>query len=181
MIQYEKEILDYLNLPSIPKKEHDGKTNFDKGVAVIELRGERLAYAVCVFNQDNGDKSPRIIKAFGIEPFIRIKNVFVVPDYMTSMEDVKSMDLDDESKKKAEQLLNEANEIENDGVVEKELESPKNEYYFDHIHNDEEARAYIQNYNSRNRIKGRIPTTHEGLVLRLAVIYSSRQKKNKKQ
>ena len=90
------------------------------------------------------------------------------------------MDLDEQSKKKAKEMLKEARELENDGVEKNdELENPKNEYYFDHITNDDEAKAFIQSYNSRNRIKGRIPTTHEGLVMRLAVIYSDTQKKQK--
>lgn len=177
MIQFEKEVITFLGLPSIPKKEWDGKQSFAKGIAVVQLADEREAYAICAFDAEC-DKEPRIVKVFGIEPFVNIKKVFVVPSYMTTQEEVKEMDLDEASTKKAESLLKEAAEIENDGVGEK-IETPENEYYFDHIKNDEQAKAFIQAYNSRNRIKGRIPTTHDGLVMRLAVIYSDTQKKTK--
>ena len=179
MIQFEKEIIDFLGLPSIPKKEHDGKSAFEKGVAIIELRYGREAYAVCKFDTESGDKEPRIVKTFGIEPFIGIKQVFVVPNYMNDIEDVKDMDLDDESKKRAEQILQEAKEIENEGVDNEELKTPKNEYYFDHITNDEQGMAFIRSYNSRNKIKGKIPSTHEGIIMRLAVIFSDTMKKSR--
>ena len=68
-ILFENEIIKHLNLPSIPKKEHDGVATFTKGVAVVELQGERYAYAVCRFDKDKGDTKPVVIKTFGIEPF----------------------------------------------------------------------------------------------------------------
>ena len=37
MIEFEKEVIKYLNIPSIPKKEWDGKSSFSKGVALLEL------------------------------------------------------------------------------------------------------------------------------------------------
>jgi len=179
MIQFEQEVIKALGLPSIPKKEWDGKSSFDKGVAVLKMRDEREAYGVCSFDAQE-DKSPRIVKVFGIEPFIGVDKVFVVPSYMTSEEEIKDMDLDEQSKKKVKQVLMEANELENENVSDNdELTKPKNEYYFENITNDEEARAFIQAHNSRNRIKGRIPSTHEGLVMRLAVIYSENIKKQK--
>lgn len=173
---FEKEVIKHLNLPSIPKKEWDGKSSFSKGVALISLRGEREAYAVASFDA-NVDKTPNIVKVFGIEPFVGIKKVFVVPSYMTTEDEIKDMDLDEQSKKKVQQVLDEAKEIENEGVVgDEELEKPKNEYYFDHITNDEEAKAFIRSYNSRNHIKGKIPSTHDGIVMRLAVIFSDTRK-----
>lgn len=179
MIQFEKEIIAYLGLPSIPARKHDGKTSFDKGVAVLELFDDRYAYAVCSFDATT-DAQPRINKVFGTEPFLRIKEIFVVPNYMSNIEDIKDMDLTEDSKKKAEELLREAKELENEGVEEdNDIVNPKNEYYFDNITNDDEAKAFIQAYNSRNRIKGRIPTTHDGLVMRLAVIYSDTKKASK--
>ena len=177
MIQFEKEVLGYLNIPSIPKKEFDGKTAFSKGVAVVETSGGQEAFAIASFNPDNGDKEPKIVKVFGIEPFRKINKIFVVPSYMNTEEEIKDMDLDEQSKKKVQQVLDEAKEIENEGVVgDKELEKPKNEYYFDHITNDEEAKAFIRSYNSRNHIKGKIPSTHDGIVMRLAVIFSDTRK-----
>ena len=46
----EKELLSFLDLPSIPRKEWDGKTEFDKGVAVVSLYGGYEAYAIASFN-----------------------------------------------------------------------------------------------------------------------------------
>ena len=179
MIQFEKEIINFLALPSIPKREWDGKSSFDKGVAVLHLMDDRECYAVCAFDASL-DESPRITKVFGIEPFIGIKNVFVVPSYMSTSDEIKDMDLDEQSKKNVKQVLSEANELENENVSgNDELTKPKNEYYFENITHDEEARAFIQAHNSRNRIKGRIPSTHDGLVMRLAVIYSENLKKQK--
>ena len=114
---FEKEVIQHLNLPSIPKKEWDGKSSFSKGVALLSLRGEREAYAVASFDADV-DKKPNIVKVFGIEPFVGIKKVFVVPTYMTTEDEIKDMDLDEQSKKKVEQVLNEAKDIENDGTEE---------------------------------------------------------------
>ena len=56
MIQFEKEVLEYLNIPSIPKKEFDGKAAFSKGVAVVETIGKQEAFAIACFNPENGDK-----------------------------------------------------------------------------------------------------------------------------
>lgn len=172
MINYEKEILDFLGLPSIPKKRWDGVTPFDKGVAVIKQTGQQSAYAACSYNPEKGDKNVTITKVFGIEPFSRIEDVFIVPSYMNNIDEIPKMDLDDESKKKAETILQEATELENNGVVDDVLTNPVNEYYFDNITNDDEARAFIKAYNKRNKIKGKIPKTHEKIIMRLAVIYS---------
>lgn len=180
MVLFEKELLKYLNLPSIPKKEWDGKSSYDKGVAIVCLADERKQFAVSKFDK-NRDSEPRIVKTFGYEPFVKIERILVVPEYMATAEDIDKMDLDEQSKKKAEEILKEAKEIENEGKDgDDELTNPKNEYYFDNIHNDEEARAFIKSYNETNRIKrGKIPSTHEGLIMRLAVIYSDTLKKLK--
>lgn len=179
MIQFEQEVIKALGLPSIPKKEWDGKSSFDKGVAVLKTRDEREAYGVCSFDAQT-DKSPRIVKVFGIEPFASVGKVFVVPSYMTSEEEVKDMDLDEQSKKKVEQILSEANELENEGVksdVPAMEELP--EWIFDEIHSKKEAIAWLRNFQSRNKQKGRIPTTDENIKLRLFSIYSELQKKQK--
>ena len=57
MIQFEKEVLGYLNIPSVPLKKFDGKS-FKDGVAVVELRSGSEAYAVATFDEEN-DKEPR--------------------------------------------------------------------------------------------------------------------------
>ena len=176
MIKFESEILDWLNLPSIPKKKWDGKTSFKVGVAVIELQYGAQAYAVATFDSDS-DSEPRVKKVFSLEQFIKVSKIFVVPSYMD--EDIEKMDLDEQSKQAAQSLLDEAHELENEGIEEK-IEMPKNEYFFDTIHNDEEAMAFIKSYNKANRIKGRIPRDHETIVMKLSVIWSNLQNKNNK-
>ena len=175
---FEKEVIQHLNLPSIPKKEWDGKSSFSKGVALLSLRGEREAYAVASFDADV-DKKPNIVKVFGIEPFVNIKKVFVVPSYMSTKEEVADMDLDEESKKKAQQMLSEANEMENEGTKEENPMENLPEWIFSEIHSKDEAIAWLKNFQSRNKQKGRIPTTDENIKLRLFSIYSEMQKKQK--
>lgn len=180
MIDYEKEICNYYSLPSIPKREWDGESEFDKGVAVVELRDERLAYAACRFSPSKGDLRPRIVKVFGIDTIYETKEIYVVPNYMSGISDIQEMDLDDESKRRAEQLLNEAAEMENEDVASDAIEMPANEWCFDEIHNKSEAIAWLKQYNKRNKIKrGNIPRTEETLKLRLYSIYSEMCKKNK--
>lgn len=180
MINYEKEICSYYGLPSIPKREWDGKSEFDKGVAVVELRDERLAYAACRYNTGKGDLQPRIVKVFSIDTICDVKDIYVVPAYMSDVNDVQDMDLDEESKKHAEQLLNEATELENEEVESNSVDMPENEWVFDEIHNKSEAVAWLKQYNKRNGIrKGRIPQNEETLKLRLFSIYSEMCKKNK--
>lgn len=175
MVQFEKEILEHFNLPQIPAEKHiwDGQSSFKDGIAVTELKFGGNAYAACTFDADV-DKEPRIIKAFAQEVFVGIKQIVVVPSFMDT--DVENMDLDEESKKAAERLIEEANELtetQEDGV-----EMPKNEYSFDHIHNDDEAIAFISSYNKENGIRGSVPTKHDTIVMRLAVIYADLQKKS---
>ena len=179
MIQFEKELLAYLDIPSIPKKEFDGKTAFSKGVAVIETSSEQEAYAVCSFNPDDGDKEPKITKVFGIEPFRKINKILVVPNYIVSTDDIADMDLDEQSKKKASEILKEANEIESEGTKEENPMENMPEWIFPEINSKDEAVAWLRNFQSRNKQKGRIPTTDENIKLRLFSIYSELQKKQK--
>lgn len=177
MINYENLVCRELNIPSIPKKKWDGEKSFKSGVAVLEMQDCRKVYAIATFDNEN-DKEPRIIKVFTLEQFSNISDIFVVPDYMDN--DVENMDLDDESKAAAQAMLEEAKELENESTKNKAKDLPKNEYFFDHITNDEQAAAYIKDYNKRNKIKGRVPNTHDGLVMRLSVIYSETNNKKKK-
>lgn len=99
---------------------------------------------------------------------------------MTSEEEVKDMDLDEQSKKKVEQILSEANELENEGVksdVPAMEDLP--EYIFPEIHNKQEAEAWLRRYNSINKIKGKLPQSEETLKLRLYSIFVEQQKKMK--
>ena len=176
MIYYEDFVCKALGLPAIPKKEWDGTKSFKVGVGVIEMADGSECYGVVTFDSEK-DEKPRVTKVFTLEQFVGVKQVFVVPEYMD--EDVEHMDLDDESKEAAKRLLEEAKELENEGV-ETNDELPKNEYFFDNVTNDEEAAAFIKDYNKRNRIKGRVQTTHDALVMRLSVIYSEMNNKRKK-
>lgn len=177
MVEYEKEVVAYLNLPSLPKKEWNQQDSFKDGVAVVSLSLGRLAYAVCTFDKET-DKEPRIKKVFGIEPFTNIEKVFVVPSYMDN--DTSDADLDAESKKRAEQLAAEAKELENQGTVDEAIEDANKlpEWIFPEIHNIEEAQAYLREYNRINRIKkGKIPTNEETIKMRLYNIYKTNNKR----
>lgn len=176
MILKEKELLAYLNIPSIPKKKWDGIKSFKDGVAVITTISGRQYYAVATFDSEQMEQ-PKIKHVFSVEPFKSIGDIYVVPSYMD--DDVDGFDMDDESKKRAEAILEEAHELEMRGVETEEsviLEN-KNEYFFDNITTDEEAMAFIKAYNKMNKIGGKVPTKHESIVLRLAVIYNDEQKK----
>ena len=171
MIEFEKEVIEYLHLPSLPKKEWNQQDSFQDGVAIVSLSLGRMAYAVCTFDKET-DKEPRIKKVFGIEPFTSIEKVFVVPSYMDN--DTSDADLDAESKKRAEQLAEEAKELENQGTVEEAIEDANKlpEWIFPEIQNIEQAQAYLREYNRINRIKkGKIPTNEETIKLRLYNIY----------
>lgn len=177
VIQNEKEVLEYLRIPSIPAKEWDGKSSFKDGVAVVNVYGGIQEYAVATFDADT-DINPRIKKVFGTNPFYDIASIYVVPNYMAKEEDVKDFDLDDESKKAAEDLLKEASELENDGVVNDEV-LPENPWFFDEIHNLDEAVAWLRRYNSINKIRGKIPSNEETIKLRLLTIWKDEQKRLK--
>lgn len=178
MIEFEKEVIAYLNLPSIPRKEWNQIDSFQSGVAVVDMSLGRQAYAVCTFNKDE-DKEPRIKKVFGIEPFTGIEKVFVVPSYMDN--DTTEVDLDAESKKRAEQLAAEAQELENNGVVDEAVQEADKlpEWIFPEIQNREQAMAYLREFNRINGIKkGKVPTNEETIKMRLYNIYMSN--KNRK-
>lgn len=180
-IKFENEVCEHLSLPSIPKKEWNGVTSFDKGVAVLAHKAtDERSYAVCAFDAEK-DNEPRIIKVFANTPFNGIEQVFVVPNYMGT--DVEDTDLDDESKKKARELIAEANELTQQGEDETQQMldkvASKNPYYFPQITNEDEAVAFLRTYNKTNRIKGVVPSNIETIKLRLAAIYADEQKKLK--
>lgn len=176
-IRFEKDVLDYLNLPKLPVKEWDGQSPFDKGVAVVKLAFDEKAYAVATYNPEK-DAKPRIVKVFASETFYDIDKVFIVPPYM-DVEHIENADLDDESKKHAEELAKQAREIEDEGTGDGKPELPTDKpYYFDNINNDEEARAFIKAYNEQHKIGGRIPANHDTILMRLAVLYAELNKGN---
>lgn len=175
MIRCEKEVIQYLNIPNIPKKKWDGES-FKDGVAVVKLYSGDDAYAVATFDKEK-DSEPRIKKVFVQEPFSEVGDIFVVPSYMNN--NIDTFDLDEQSMKAAQELIDEANDLEMDGV-EQTIETPENEYFFDNIHNDEEAIAFIKAYNSENKIKGGLPQKHETILMKLSVIWMEKQKSLKK-
>ena len=175
-VKFEKEICSFLNLPSIPLKEWDGETAFDKGVAIVKQAYDGQAYAVARFDPIK-DAKPTIIKVFDSEPFFDIEKILVVPDYMETS--VETADLDEESKKKAEELAKQAEEIENENVVNTSTEDDLPEWIFDEIHSKEEAEAWLKAYNERNKIRGKIPTNEETIKLRLLAIHSELKNLNK--
>lgn len=176
MVQYEKEICQYLGIPSIPKRKWDGEKSFLQGCAVTTHMDGSQSYAVATFDNEK-DTQPRIMKVFTIEIYKKVEDIFVVPSYMDT--NVDEMDLDDESKEKAKILVNEAKELEVGGSEQDFDNEPKNEYYFDNITNDTEARAFIRAYNKKHKRKSTIPRTHEGLVVMLSVIYNEVNKSKK--
>lgn len=42
---------------------------------------------------------------------------------------------------------------------------------------DEEAMAFIEAYNKKNKINARVPQKHDSILMRLAVIYADENKK----
>lgn len=172
MIQFEKEVLGFLNIPSIPLKEWDGKSSFNNGVAIVTLYTDVEAYAVTTFDAET-DSEPRVKKTFSIEPFKEIKSIFVVPSYMDT--NVEDADVDNDTKEAMQRLAEEAEEMENEGVEDEKPEMPENEWCFDEIHNKEEALAWLKNYNTRNKIKGKLPKNEEVIKLRLLTIWKNQQ------
>ena len=172
-VLFEKEVCDFLSLPSIPRKLWDGKSSFEKGIAKVGIGFDRFAYAVCKFD-NNKDAKPRVVKVFSSDRFGDIVEIYVVPEYMNT--ELENADLDDESKQKAKELLSEAKSLENENK-ETEFQEPENEWVFDEIHNKEEAMAWIKSYNKKNKIRGMIPENEETIKMRLLAIRSELNKK----
>jgi hypothetical protein len=87
--------------------------------------------------------------------------------------------LDEQSKKKVEQVLKEAREIENEGTNEENPMENLPEWVFPEIENREQALAWLRRYNSMNKIKGKLPQSDETIKLRLYSIYTEMQNKTK--
>lgn len=177
-IQYEKEICKYLNIPSIPKREWDGEKSFLQGCAVVNHMDGRQSYAVVTYDKET-DVKPRIKKVFTLEQYFNVERIFVVPSYMDT--NVDDMDLDEESKKSAKWLIEEAKEMMVNGD-DSDFSQTENEYFFDNISNDDEARAFIKAYRKKSGKKKitRMPKKHDEIVVMLSVIYNEINKKNKK-
>lgn len=172
-VLFEKEVCDFLALPSIPRKLWDGKSSFEKGIAKVGIGFDRFAYAICKFD-NNKDAKPRVVKVFSSDRFGDIVEIYVVPEYMNT--ELENADLDEDSKQKAKELLSEAKSLENENK-ETEFQEPENEWVFDEIHNKEEAMAWIKSYNKKNKIRGMIPENEETIKMRLLAIRSELNKK----
>lgn len=172
-VLFEKEVCDFLALPSMPRKLWDGKSSFEKGIAKVGIGFDRFAYAICKFD-NNKDAKPRVVKVFSSDRFGDIVEIYVVPEYMNT--ELENADLDEDSKQKAKELLSEAKSLENENK-ETEFQEPENEWVFDEIHNKEEAMAWIKSYNKKNKIRGMIPENEETIKMRLLAIRSELNKK----
>lgn len=179
MIHFEKEIVEYLNLPSLPKKIWDGRRSFKHGVIVTTLYGERKAYAVATFDA-NKDAKPRVTHVFCGEPFVDAdyEHIAVVPDYMNT-EGVEDWDIDEQSKRMAAVLIEEARELENEGTIEpRELE---NEWVLPEIHSREEAEAYIREYlRTHRQARMEMPETDDEIKAILIAISASSDSNTKR-
>lgn len=172
IIEFEKEVCKYLNIPSIPKKEWDGQKKFTTGVGVLTHIDGSQSYAAVKYDLETG--KAKVKKTFlNNIPWTELTKVYVIPQYMENV-DLDESDLDAESKQSMKLLMQEAKELETEKQEEK-IEMPTHEYYFKNINNDEEARAFIIAYNKRKKIKGRIPKDHQGLLMRLSVIWTEEQ------
>ena len=173
MVHNENDVCRHLNIPSIPKKEWDGKKHFKFGVGVTQLTSGLESYAVVRYNEN--DKRPTVIKTFAQEPFTGFTKIYPIPQYLEQT-DYEELDLDETSKERMKLLDDEAKEMENENVVE-ELKLPKHEYYFKHINNDDEAKAFIKSYNKQHKLNARVPKDHQGLIMRLSVIWAEENDK----
>lgn len=175
-MMYERDVLAYLNLPSLPRKEWDGESSFARGVCKLLMRSGRYAYGVCTFDVDAGDVYPRIVKVFGLEPFVDVEEIYVVPEYMATESDVDDMDLDAESKEAVSAVLADAEELSSVGDEDAILDADDNEWVFDEIHDAEEARAWLKSWNESHKVKGALPKKDETLKLRLLAIRAEMDK-----
>ena len=177
VIKFEKEVVSYLGLPSLPTRKWDGKSSFKRGIAVVELMSGDKGYAVSTFDAES-DTKPRITKVFTAEQFFdeyEEETILVVPEYMNT-EGVDTWDIPEESKKAAESLIQEGNDLIGDNG-EMQVVLPDNEYSYDFIRSDEEAIAFFKSRKKGKR--GSVPTTHEAIVAKLAAMYATEQNKKK--
>lgn len=172
-ITFEVEVFKYLNIPSCPKKLWDEKTSFNYGVAVVKRFSGELSYAICSFDK-KVDKKVKVIKDFGLEPFIEITSIYPVPAYMD--DDMDRMDFADEDSKIAiEKLLQEKDEL-----IHKDIDTPEevvNEWGYPFITNMKEATAFLKSKNGQEKI----PVKKDVLKAKLCAMYYNEQKNNKKQ
>ncbi|MBO7732475.1 MAG: hypothetical protein J6S67_07975 [Methanobrevibacter sp.] len=157
-------------MPSVPKKKWDGVKPFKNACGIIESKNGILCYAVFGFSEKAN--SAFVKKVFGEEPILKIHEIYPVPDYM-DMQDIEKWDLDEDSKKAAKNLANEALEIEGEDVKNDE---PLNEWIFDEIHNIDEARAFVASYRKRKKMRGKPIKDEESLKNFLYVMWKNQKR-----
>lgn len=171
IIEYEKEILEYLNIPSIPKKMWDGVKPFKNACGIVETRTGAKMYAVFEFSESAN--TAMVKKVFCEEPITSIGEIYPVPDYM-DVKNVETWDLDEKSKVSANMLIEEAAELEN-AKTEQE-EKVANEWFFDEIHNIDEARAWVASYRKTNKMRGAAIKEEDALKNFLYVIHKNQKR-----
>jgi len=161
-----EDVCGLLNIPKIPKKEWDGTTPFDSGVALVKRISGNKEYAICRYDPNKNSK-PAIKKDFGMEPFTDIIKIWPIPDYMDT--NVDEMDLDEDSKDNMKSLLEEKEEesVQTLVTVEDPLEKLP-EWIYENIHNVQEAQAIIRQYG---KAKGKISSNEDVLKSKLYDLY----------
>ena len=177
MIFHQDDVCRFLAIPAVPKKRWDGEKSFKDGVAVTDLVDGTQAYAVATYDSEQ-DNEPRIRKVFAQVPFRAVSDIYVVPNYMDK--EIDTMDLDEDSKRAAKEILDQATALETKDTEDKETETENTpEWVFDEIHNIDEAKAWIKSYRKRNKIRGSIPKTEENIKAYLLVVKANQKRKIK--
>lgn len=160
MINYEKEALDYLQLPKMLKNQWDKKTHFDDGIAIVKTMTGQFNCAICRYAEK--DDKPMIKKVFCGEPFGEIVEIYPMPKYMES--DISKMAFEDsESEEAMKALIQERDEKIHEGV-EKEVDELDNlEWHTSSVHNREEAMAWLRGKG----IKGAMPKSDAALKMKI--------------
>jgi hypothetical protein len=134
-----KECLIYLQIPSLPKKEWDGESEFNKGIGLVERISKKQDYVICRYIPEK-DMCVRVIKDFSGEPFLKVLECYPMPDYADV--EIDSMQLDEQSKAAMEMLIEERNEKISEDVQDEDEKLP--DWIFPFINNKEEAVAYLK-------------------------------------
>lgn len=164
MKDFYDETIDLLRIPSIPKKEWDGKTPFDRGMAQITTMLGSKEYAVCSFDPKKGD-TLRVVKRFGGLQFTAVDKVWPVPDYMD--DDIGKMEFDnEESMTSMSVILQEKEQMVN---ADADDEDEGGEWGYPIIHTMKQAVAYLR----AKRPKDGIPSDPEVLKAKLKAMYNA--------
>jgi len=164
MKDFYDETIDMLRIPSIPKKEWDGKSPFDRGIAQITTMFGSREYAICSFNPERDDK-PRIVKIFGGLRFTSVDKIWPIPDYMD--DDIRKMEFaDEESRTSMSVMLQEKEQMVNANAKD---EDGGGEWGYPIIHTTKQAVAYLK----AKHPKDGIPSDPEVLKAKLKAMYNA--------